>query len=122
MHQFHATPYETAWVIFGPLFGAFLVFFCAWIYLGGALEDVRSHRSDLAPYLPERGRGRLAAAANLWWVWTGAHQRLNDRSISRTVYLTRSALLLTVAMFLLVFSVPPDYAERLAAVLNRNGF
>lgn len=122
MHQFHATPYEAAWVVFGPLLGAFFAFICLWLYLGGALEDLRAHRSYLAAYLPEPSRSRLTAAANLWWVWTGAHRQLNDPSINRTVYLTRCSLILTVAMFALLFSLPSDYAERLAALLNRHGF
>jgi hypothetical protein len=122
LHQLHVTPNETVWVIFGPLLGASLAFLCCWLYLGGALDDVRANRSYLAVYLPQRAGTRVAAVASLWWVWTGAHRQLNDPSISRMVYLTRGALLLTVAMWVLLFSVPPDYAERLSAALNRNGF
>ena len=122
MQGFHATPELTVWVIFGPLFTAFCVFLCASLYLSGALDHVRKERSHLSGFLPERNSSRAGAMAFYWWMWTGAHRELTDASITRTIHLARASLVLVVLLFLLLWRLPPDYAERLATALNRHGF
>jgi hypothetical protein len=122
LQGFHATPGLTVWVVFGPLFAAFGVFLCATMYLSGALDYVRKERSYLSDFLPERNASRAGAMAFYLWIWTRAHRELADTSITRTIYLVRASLALTVLIFVLLWRLPPDYAERLAATLNRHGF
>ncbi|HZZ32074.1 MAG TPA: hypothetical protein VFE10_08780 [Phenylobacterium sp.] len=121
MH-FHATPEITVWAMLGPPLAATLILLSARIYLLGAVNSKRRFRSDLADALPPQDASRLGILTVLWWSSTPQHRRLDDREITRSVYVARTMVIVTLIAWIALFQEPPDGAERLAAFLNSHGF